>query len=230
MEPLDLEPAMERAQQSEGGEGWSLSTPPELERPLTLSADPRGGHDALLTAEKLLTAAPRSASTADNHGKFSEEVHNYVREHIRNADQKATFFFAALTAILAFLNTQNVPRRWLKDVRQWSFLDGLGFVSMLGLAVGAGVLLSVIFPRLKGSRRGILFFNAIAEYDSASEYADDVLTRPANSLVRTKLQHCYDLSMVCSAKYRMLRIGFWVGSIGAATALLFLLLAKSGSQ
>jgi hypothetical protein len=74
-------------------------------------------------------------------------------------------------------------------------------VSMIGLAVGAGILLSVIFPRLKGSRRGILFFNAIAEYDSS------------------KLQHCYDLSKVCSAKYRI-----------AATALLFLLLLSKSSS
>lgn len=132
-----------------------------------------------------------------------------------------------MTAILAFLNTQNVPSRWLKDVRQWSFVDALGFVSMLGLAVGAGILLAVVFPRLKGSRRGILFFNAIAEYGNSAEYVEDVLVHSGDYLVRTKLQHCYDLSKVCRAKYRMLRIGFWVGSIGAATTLLFLVLAKS---
>jgi hypothetical protein len=74
-----------------------------------------------------------------------------------------------------------------------------------------------------------VFFNAIAEYDNPTWYAEDVLSRSGDHLVRTKLQHCYDLSKVCSAKYRLLRIGFWVGSTGAATSLLFLLLAKSTS-
>lgn len=175
------------------------------------------------------TATPAIVSAPDRHAGFSEEVHNYIREHIRNADAKATFFFAALTAILAFLNTQNVPARWLKDLRQWSFVDALGFVSMFGIAAGAVVLLGVVFPRLKGSARGILFFKAIAAYDNPSDYAEDVLARSEHDLVRSKLQHCYELSKVCSAKYRLLRIGFWVGSVGVAATILYLLLAKSTS-
>jgi hypothetical protein len=166
------------------------------------------------TADKV-TVAPPEPLTETCHARFSDEVHDYVREHIRNADQKATFFFAALTAILAFLNTQNVPTRWLRDPRLWSVVDMLGFISMLGL------------PRLKGSRRGLLYFNAISEYDSSAEYANDVLTRSHDDLVRAKLQHCYELAKVCGAKYRVLRIGFWVGSVGSAAALLFLLFAKS---
>jgi hypothetical protein len=185
------------------------------------------GADAPLTLEKSPTGSPPTTVVAADHAKFSHEVHSYVREHIRNADQKATFFFAAYTAILAFLNSQNVPTRWLKDLRQWSFVDALGFVSMLGLAVGAGILLAVVFPRLKGSRQGIIFFRAIAEHEDSSKYAEGVLGCSADWLVRAKLEHCYDLSNICNAKYRMLRIGFWVGSTGTATALLFLLLAKS---
>ncbi len=219
---------MEQESQSERGAGWSLPTPADLQRPLAATTGAPEGGEPALAFEKLGTAAPQAAAVTDYHAKFSEEAHNYVREYIRNADQKAAFFFAALTAILAFLNSQNVPSRWLKNVQQWSFVDALGFVSMLGLAVGAAILLAVVFPRLKGSRRGLLFFNAIAEYHNSAEYADDVLAHAGADLIRTKLQHCYDLSKICSAKYRTLRIGFWVGSIGAATALLFLLLAHSG--
>jgi hypothetical protein len=219
---------MDAAPQSERGAGWSQPTPSELQQPLA-AAGMTTGADAPSPIEKLPTA-PQAPAVTQNQGKFSEEVHNYVREHIRNADQKATFFFAALTAILAFLNTQSVPGRWLKDIREWSFVDTLGFVSMIGLACGAGILLAVVFPRLKGSRRGILFFNAIAEYENSAEYAEDVLIRSEDYLVRTKLQHCFDLAKVCRAKYRMLRIGFWVGSTGVATALLFLILAKGASQ
>ena len=217
---------MEQPPQSERGTGPLLPTPTEMQTPLAALA-PEGRPDLPSTTEKVSAAAPHPTSAA--HAKFSDEAHSYVREYIRNADQKATFFFAALTAILAFLNAQNVASRWLKDVRLWSMVDALGFVSMLGLTAGAVTLLIVVFPRLKGSRRGLLFFNAIAEYGSSAEYASDVLTSSADSLVRTKLQHCYELSRICSAKYRALRIGFWLGSVGAASAVLFLFFTKTGS-
>jgi hypothetical protein len=211
--------------QSDGETGWSLPNPSEVQKPFAALTSLNAA-DIASGADKG-TAAPPEPLPESSHSRFSDDAHEYVREHIRNADQKATFFFAALTAILAFLNTQNVPTRWLKDPRLWSLVDALGFVSMLGLATGAAILLSVVFPRLRGSRRGLLFFNAISEYDTSTDYANDVLTRSHDDLVRTKLQHCYELSKICSAKYRALRIGFWVGSVGSAAALLFLLFAKS---
>lgn len=98
---------------------------------------------------------------------------------------------------------------------------------MLGLALGAAILLWAIFPRLKGSRRGLLFFQAIAEYENSTEYAGDVLNQTVEEIVRTKLLHCHELSRICKAKYLMLRLGFYVGAAGVALALLYLLLAKS---
>jgi hypothetical protein len=211
--------------QSVRGSGWPLPTPAEPQKPLAAPSSAVGA-DTASTASKV-TSGPGEVVPDASHARFSDDAHDYLREQIRNADQKATFFFAALTAILAFLNAQNVPSRWLKNPRLWSLVDSLGFLSMFGLAAGAVVLLAVVFPRLKGSRRGLLFFNAISEYDSSSEYANDVLVRSCDHLVRTKLQHCYDLAKVCGAKYRMLRIGFWLGSVGTAAALLFLLFSKA---
>jgi uncharacterized integral membrane protein len=182
--------------------------------------------DTVSTANTV-TVAPPEPWPESSQERFSDDAHEYVREQIRNADQKATFFFVALTAILAFLNTQNVPTRWLKYPGLWSRVDALGFVSMLALAAGAVILLAVVFPRLRGSRPGLLFFKAISEYDNSTEYANDVLARSRDDLVRTRLQHCYELSKICSAKYRVMRIGFWVGSVGSAAALLFLLFATS---
>src|SRR5260221_7508073 len=218
---------MEQPPQSERGAGSSLPSPTEIQGPLA-GLRPEHGSELASAVDKAPAGVPRPV-VADCHSKFSDDTHSYIRECIRNADQKAAFFFAALTTILAFLNAQNVPTRWLKDVRLWSFVDALGFVSTLGLAAGAVTLLAVVFPRLKGSRRGLLFFTAIPEYDTSSGYANDVLGGTGDDLVRARLHHCYELSKVCSSKYRTLRIGFWVGSVGAAAALLFLLLAKSGS-
>jgi hypothetical protein len=213
-------------QPSQADRGTAASLPSPAEVHTALAPLPKEHHGADVgTADKVPAASALSITPA--HTKFSDDVHSYVREHIRNADQKATFFFAAFTGILAFLNARNVSLRWLKNVRLWSFVDGLAFLSMLGLSAGAIALIGVVFPRLKGSRRGFLFFNAIAEYDNSADYASDVLASSPDSLTRMKLQHCYDLSLICTVKYRALKLGFWLGFIGAASALLFLFLSKT---
>lgn len=213
-----------RPAQSDDAGNAAIPSPSDMQ-PLALA--PTGRAMQPLSSADKEPSGPQGPTSTD-HAKFSEELHGYIREYIRNADQKATFFFATLTAMLAFLNSQNVPARWLKDIHQWSFVDGLAFVSTLSLAGGAVTLLTVVFPRMKGSRRGLLYFNAISEYESQGEYATDVLIRSGDDLVRLKLQHCHELSRICRAKYAVLRIGFWIGCVGAVTAMLFLVLAKSG--
>lgn len=213
---------MEPSQSERGSAPSPLESPSELNRPLVPKIDAPTKPVPSAVEDKGPTG-PVSVSAAD-YSKFAEDIHNYIREYIRNADQKATFFFAAAAAMLAFLNTQNVPSHWLKDIRQWTFTDGLGFVSMFGLGIAAGVLFAVVFPRLKGSRRGILYFNAIAEHDTSNEYADEVIRRSADDIVRAKLQHAYDLSKVCAQKYRTLRVGFWIEAVGIFAALFYLLL------
>lgn len=213
-----------KSPQSELGTGAPLPVPTETPGPLTtLRTEQPTDSTATSDKQSTLTTQPIAAS----HVRFSDEAHSYLREYIRNADQKATFFFAILTAILAYLNAQNAPSRWLKNPQLWSLIDFLAFLSMFGLAVGAGVLLSVVFPRLKGSRRGLFFFSAIAEYDTSREYASDILACSEHDLVRTKLNHCYDLAKICTAKYRALCAGFWIGCIGVMAALIFLLFSKS---
>jgi hypothetical protein len=210
-------------QANQGTDAPALVSSQAAARPLSPVVHETVPHSS--EGKKQTAADGMSAAPSEYHSKFAEEIHNYLREYIRNADQKATFFFAAVTALLAFLNTRGGPSHWLKDVRTWTMVDGLSFVAMLFLAMSACVLLSVVFPRLKGSRRGIIFFSAIAEYDSGQEYAGTVLRQATSDIVAAKLQHTFDLSKVCVAKYRALRIGFWLGSIGVVTTLLYLLLA-----
>jgi hypothetical protein len=218
---------MEPSQSERGSTPSSISSPPELDRPLVPKIE--GGTKPGTTGlEDKVPAGPPTAPVAD-HAKYAEEVHNYIREYIRNADQKATSFFAAAAGMLAFLNTQNVAAHWIKDIRQWTFTDSLGFVSMCGLGIASAIFLAVVFPRLKGSRRGILYFLAIAEYDTSTEYADEVVRRSGDELLRAKLQHDYDLSRVCVRKYRILRAGFWIGSVGICAALLYLFLTRAST-
>jgi hypothetical protein len=170
--------------------------------------------------------APASASpSADPEARerFAEAAHQYVREYIRLADQKATFLFTGATALLAFLYKNDVSARWLKPVMHWNILDTVVFVAMIALAIGVLLALIVVIPRTPGSRRGFLFWEAIAEYDNGRQYADELGRLSSASLFQVKAEHCFDLARVCRRKYSVLRAAILAGAIGlAASVVVFL--------
>ena len=176
-------------------------------------------------AEASDAAQPTTAGSAgvrtdsDAKDKFAAFAHHYVRDYTNLADQKATFFFTGATALLAFMYNKNVSARWLKPLMQWNILDTIAFVAMAALAVGAFLALLVIIPRTPGSRRGFLFWEAIAEYETSRQYSDDISLLSGPSLMQVKAEHCYDLAVVCQRKYRMLRCALWTGAVGLAGAL-----------
>ena len=171
------------------------------------------------TAQPTTTGSPGARSDTDSKGEFTTFAHQYIRDYINSADQKATFFFTGATALLAFLYNKNVSARWLKPVMQWNILDTIAFVAMGALAAGAFLALLVVIPRTPGSRRGFLFWEAIAEYETGRQYSDDLWLLSGPSLVQVKAEHCYDLAVVCRRKYRMLRCALWTGAVGLAGAL-----------
>ena len=128
-------------------------------------------------------------------------------------------FFTGATALLAFMYNENVSARWLKPPMQWNVPDAIAFVAMVALAAGALLALIVIIPRTLGSRRGFLFWEAIAEYETGRQYSDELSLLSGPSLVQVKAEHCYDLAVVCRQKYRMLRCALWTGAVGLAGAL-----------
>src|ERR1022692_39092 len=158
-------------------------------------------------------------NVGDVHLKFAEETHQYVREYIRNADQKAVFFFAASTAGLGYVLTRGSS--WFHDPAL-RLEDGVFAVAVLGLGLAAALFLYVVFPRLKSSSPGLIFFNEIAVHSSAITYTESALATPPDEIARTKLRHLYDLAQVSRQKYGMLRAGAWVGVVGGLAALLFL--------
>lgn len=162
----------------------------------------------------------RARTDLDARGDFTTFAHRYIRDYINLADQKATLFFTGGTALLAFMYNKNVSERWLiKAPMQWNILDTVAFLAMAALALGAFLALLVVIPRMPGSRRGFLFWEAIAEYKSGRDYSDDLGLLSGPSLVQVKAEHCYDLAVVCRRKYRMLRCALWTGAVGLAGAL-----------
>jgi len=157
--------------------------------------------------------------------KAAEDEHQYLREYIRNADQKAIFFFTIFSGLLAFMYSHQVSSRWLKSLASWNMLDFIAFLSMVGLALSSALFLWVVIPRLKGSIRGLIFFKAIATYENSDEYVADMMRSSSINLIRAKLKHCYELAKVCSAKYSKLVCGLYIGFVAVISTLLYLLLA-----
>lgn len=156
--------------------------------------------------------------------KFAEETHHYVREYIRLADQKATFFFAGSTALLAYLHNLGLTNRWIINPTTWILIDMLAFVATVGLVLCAVACLATVMPRLDGSKRGLIFFAAIREYESSRDYVSEVMKQSSLDLCEAKLKHTYDLSDVCKKKYDMLKWGQWFGATAIIASLLLFVL------
>jgi Family of unknown function (DUF5706) len=152
--------------------------------------------------------------SADSRRIFADSVHKYIRENIQLADQKAAFFFTASTALLAFLYKNGTSSYWMKPIMQWNILDTLAFIAMTSLAIGSLLSVTVVLPRLPGSRRGYIFWEAVAEYESARQYSDDLVKLSSASFAQCIAEHCHDLSKVCRTKYLYLRLSIWACAIG----------------
>jgi len=168
-------------------------------------------------------AATGTPEDAEARERFAEGAHQYVREYIRLADQKASFLFTAATALLAFLYKSGISTKWLKPLMQWNILDMIAFVAMTALALGVLLALLVVIPRTPGSRRGFLFWEAIAEYENCRQYSDELRLLSAATLSQIKAEHCFDLARVCRTKYRILRGAIWTGALGLAASLFLFL-------
>lgn len=161
------------------------------------------------------------------HREFSHFVHEYVREYIQLADQKAGFVFAASSALLAFLYNENFQINWLIPIDDWKLLSFLSFGAMILLAVATLFSLFTLIPRTSGSRRGLIFWDAIPECNSGKDYCEEVINKTPTSLITAELEHTYELSKVCREKYRALKISILTLFFGMAATVYLLLSAPS---
>jgi hypothetical protein len=154
--------------------------------------------------------------------RFASDVHTYIRQYIQFADQKASFLFAGVAAMTAFLHGRGITKLWLKDPRQCHISDALAFIAVAGLLLGAILAVFVILPRLGGAARGIVFWNAITLFESAKEYAAHVQKCDPAELAAAKLEHCHELAQVCQRKYRIVAWALWCGGIGLLASVAYL--------
>lgn len=179
----------------------------------SLDVDP--AEEVPSNATKAVAAPGERDGTLEAFGsRFVLSTHAYLREQIRNADQKAVFFFGASTALLAFMHSTEASGRWLKPPGTWNLVDTATFVGMAALAVAGLAALATVVPRLPGSKRGLVYFNAIAEYESDTAYAKDAMATSSRGLLTELAKHCHVLGRICRTKYRILRFAVWSALVG----------------
>ncbi|MFC4761595.1 Pycsar system effector family protein [Dyella koreensis] len=209
---------MTGTQEQSRGEGANIPTPPDIAAVTMLPPSDRVPHAPEVGMRGHQSDATGQPATMT----FASESHEYIREYIRNADQKAIFYFSVCSALLAFEHTQNWSQRWTKLPSEWSALDLVTCAAMIGLALAAACFLYVVIPRLGGSPRGLIFFKSVAAYANAEEYVSDVVKRSEADLASEKLRHCHELAKVASSKYTALAAGLRVGGVAILCSLVLL--------
>jgi hypothetical protein len=177
-------------------------------------------------AETKLKKEPQPTKTkkTENHAAFANDLHGYIRDHIQLADQKAVFLFAAVGTMLAFLHGKGITKIWMTDPRQWHLPEVFSFVAVIGLLIGALASFWVIVPRLRGAPRGFIYWKSIKLFENKSQYATHILSCDAEALITAKLEHCHELAVICTQKYRAVSLALWCGGIGLLAGIFYLAL------
>lgn len=169
-------------------------------------------------ASETTSTEPLESTDDQVAATFASDVHDYVCQQIQFADQKAAVVFGVVTGLLAYLHANGLTWRWFGDAGG----GPLAGVSVLFLVSGGIAALLVVLPRLSGSRGGLIFWRYVAQLSDGEDYAQRIIRASAGELVRERLRHCHELSRVCRAKYRILNVAVWLGSVGAALGLAYL--------
>jgi hypothetical protein len=172
------------------------------------------------------TAAP-AAEVETNI--FPEFIHQYLREYIALADQKAAFAFAAVTATLAYLASQNAFQLigLGPSAPVWSWRAFTGLPAAAALVASACSAIAVVAPRLKRNDRvspGTIFWEDIVSYANSREYSSAVESLTKLQAAEQVRLHCFTLAQICSRKYRILNRSIWIGVGGFGLTLLFAVL------
>ena len=189
------------------------------------TAEPAGKIESEHATKLKDQAKEQIIGTADELANFTDTLHEYILDQILLADQKATFLFAAVSTMLAYLHSKGITKLWIKDPRQWLFSETLVFVAVAGLFFGALASFLVIVPRLRGAPRGIIFWKSISLFESRREYVEHILSIAPRMLISVKLEHCHELAQICKQKYSAVSAGIWCGGVGLLASVLYLALS-----
>lgn len=148
---------------------------------------------------------------SENACNFCEFTHEYLRQYIELADQKAAFLFAIVSAIPAYIITSKispfaVPFNW--DISNWAHISGKASLFLFLISSIACIL--VVLPRLRQKNNpGLIFWEEIVAVNSADDYAKMICNNNAQDASYEIATHAYSLASVCNRKYFWLKIGMY---------------------
>ncbi|PPC79893.1 MAG: hypothetical protein CTY31_12360 [Hyphomicrobium sp.] len=151
---------------------------------------------------------------------FADFHHQYVGQYIQLADAKAGATFAVTSGLTAFL--LNAP----------GYIDALKFgvtfpVSILAvlafilLNVSSAISFFVIVPRLPSGGDSHIFWKSVAQLPNGPEYVRRIGALSDTSLAVERISNSYNLSVVCSRKYLLLRRAMLIAALALFTTLLY---------
>jgi hypothetical protein len=159
-----------------------------------------------------------------HHERLADFLNGSIIQNINLADRKAGIVFTLVVAAGLFL-LQRAPGA-IAALIAGPDLGGLVWMVIMLVLVGAAVsAFSVIFPRIRRNPGGILFWGDITGYAQGRDYLARVAAERPDNLARIKLGYCHDLSGICAAKFRMLRLSM---TLAAGGLLLFLVYTALG--
>tara|TARA_R110002110_G_scaffold158656_2_gene356158 strand:+ start:12427 stop:13080 length:654 start_codon:yes stop_codon:yes gene_type:complete len=158
-------------------------------------------------------------SSLGHQHSYIQHIHTYVREYISLADKKASFIFAVGSAILVYLYEKGTMSLWAIDLKSWGIAELVSISAISLLSISVSFAISVVFPRLGGSKKGFVFWGSIAQYQSASDFSDRAQRLADNDYYRELLRHTYEIAKICNRKYSLLNWSIRIGSVGAIVAI-----------
>jgi len=148
---------------------------------------------------------------------FCEFTHEYLRQYIELADQKAAFLFAITSAVSGYIITSKVSPfvnsiDWQLPLN-WSLMAGKA--SVLLFLISALSCILAVLPRLKRNERpGLIFWEEIIAVDSADKYVKMVGNHNDQSMSYEIAAHSHTLAGICNRKYLCLKVGMYVAFAG----------------
>lgn len=167
--------------------------------------------------EQKLIPSNQLSNSSKIHWLFACETHKYIRDFINNADTKAYQYIAFVSALLTYMHINHKIVSFLvKPLKEWFVVETLCLFSLILCLIFA---IFVVFPQLMDSKKGIVFFNSIAEYENYNEYIGDILKKNDQEITAEYLRHIHELSKICANKFCRLKIAFFCGITGLITAI-----------
>lgn len=155
--------------------------------------------------------------TKKNYPNFHD---SYLRQYIQQADTKASWLFAANSAVLIWIIANQDFKRQilLKDSVVIYYAIIIMAVSFL---LSCGFLINVIRPRSVGSlKSGVVYFRDVASFRNSDAYICEVERRTDEELFHDRLRSQYAMSKICSRKYRWLNAASFLSVVAFSLAIL----------